>query len=34
MSSILFNNLSYDEKFKSKKVIEDVICLMIGVVVI
>ena len=33
-SKILFNILSYDEKFKSMKVIEVIICLVIGVLVI
>jgi hypothetical protein len=33
-SKVLFNILSYDEKFKSMKVVEAIICLVIGVIVI
>jgi hypothetical protein len=32
--TILFNILSYDEKFKSEKVIEVIICLVIGVLIV
>jgi hypothetical protein len=33
-SQLLFNILSYDETFKSMKVIEVIICLVIGVIMI